>query len=194
MPQRSPGGDESAVDPEGRARLAIGRNDALVVIDGEKKWHVPIRSTDQQHPRQRRVLERIASGAALEEVLVTLVELIEDQVADMRCAVLLANAAQTRLRFAAAPSLPDDLKRGMDPFLNIAPDSGSCGIASYRKAPVYVSGTATGPMWRKGRDVLVRNGVRATRKFARFGLRDDPDPLPTGRSLLYFFSMLWSGT
>ena len=111
---------------------------------------------------QRRVLERIASGAALEEVLVTLVELIEDQVAGMRCAVLLANAAQTRLRFAAAPSLSDDLKRGMDPFLHIAPDSGSCGIASYRKEPVYVSDTATDPIWRKGRDVLVRNGVRAT--------------------------------
>jgi len=111
---------------------------------------------------QRRVLERIASGAALEEVLDTLVELIEGQVADMRCAVLLANVAQTRLRFAAAPSLSDDLKRGMDPFLRIAPDSGSCGIASYRKEPVYVSDTATDPIWRKGRDVLLRNGVRAT--------------------------------
>ncbi len=111
---------------------------------------------------QRRVLERIAIGAPLEEVLVTLVELIEGQVADMSCAVLLANAAQTRLRFAAAPSLSDDLKKGMDPFLRIAPDSGSCGIASYRKEPVYVSDTATDPIWRKGRDVLLRNGVRAT--------------------------------
>jgi PAS domain S-box-containing protein len=111
---------------------------------------------------QRRVLERVASGAALEEVLVTLVELVEDQVADMRCAVLLANAAQTRLRFAAAPSLSDDLKRGMEPFLHIAPDSGSCGIASYRRGPVYVSDTATDPIWRKGRDILLRNGVRAT--------------------------------
>jgi PAS domain S-box-containing protein len=111
---------------------------------------------------QRRVLERVASGAALEEVLVTLVELVEDQVADMRCAVLLANAAQTRLRFAAAPSLSDDLKRRMEPFLHIAPDSGSCGIASYRRGPVYVSDTATDPIWRKGRDVLLRNGVRAT--------------------------------
>jgi PAS domain S-box-containing protein len=111
---------------------------------------------------QRRVLERLASGAALEDVLVTLVELIEDQVADMRCAVLLANAAQTRLRFAAAPSLSDDLKKGMEPFLRIAPDSGSCGIASYRREPVYVSNTATDPLWRNGRDVLLRNGVRAT--------------------------------
>jgi PAS domain S-box-containing protein len=111
---------------------------------------------------QRRVLERIATGAPLEEVLVTLVELIEEQAADMRCAVLLADATQTRLRFAAAPSLSDDLKSGMEPFLRIAPDSGSCGIASHRKAPVYTSDTATDPIWRNGRDVLLRNGVRAT--------------------------------
>jgi PAS domain S-box-containing protein len=111
---------------------------------------------------QRRVLERIAGTAPLEEVLVTLVELIEDQVADMRCAVLLADATQTRLRFAAAPSLSDDLESGMEPFLRIAPDSGSCGIASYRKEPVYIFDTATDPIWRNGRDLLLRNGVRAT--------------------------------
>lgn len=111
---------------------------------------------------QRRVLERIATSAPLEEVLVTLVELIEDQVADMQCAVLLADATQTRLRFAAAPSLPDDLKSGMEPYLRIAPDSGSCGIASWRKEPVYIFDTATDPIWRNGRDVLLRNGVRAT--------------------------------
>ena len=111
---------------------------------------------------QRRVLERIATSAPLEEVLVTLVGLIEDQVADMRCAVLLADATQTRLRFAAAPSLSDDLKSGMEPFLRIAPDSGSCGIASHRKEPVYIYDTATDPIWRNGRDVLLRNGVRAT--------------------------------
>jgi PAS domain S-box-containing protein len=111
---------------------------------------------------QRRVLERIATSAPLEDVLVTLVELIEDHVADMRCAVLLADATQTRLRFAAAPSLSEDLKSGMEPFLRIAPDSGSCGIASYRREPIYVFDTATDPIWRNGRDVLLRNGVRAT--------------------------------
>jgi PAS domain S-box-containing protein len=111
---------------------------------------------------QRRVLERIATSAPLEDVLITLVELIEDQAADMRCAVLLADATQTRLRFAAAPSLSDDLKSGMEPFLRIAPDSGSCGIASHRREPVYVFDTATDPIWRNGREVLLRNGVRAT--------------------------------
>ena len=111
---------------------------------------------------QRGVLELIGSGAPLEEVLTTLVHLIEDQVPDMRCAVLLADARQTRMNFAAAPSLSDDLKSGMEPFLHIAPDSGSCGIAAHRKEPVYIFDTATDPIWRNGRDPLLRNGVRAT--------------------------------
>src|SRR5919197_3160822 len=72
---------------------------------------------------QRRVLERIASGAPLEEVLDTLVRLIEEQAGDMRCAVLLADPGQTRLRFAAAPGFPDDLKADMERVLLIAPDT-----------------------------------------------------------------------
>ena len=45
---------------------------------------------------QRRVLERIAYGAPLEEILETLVGLIEEQADGMLCAVLLADAGQQR--------------------------------------------------------------------------------------------------
>ena len=111
---------------------------------------------------QRRVLERIATGAPLEEVLHTLVKLIEEQAGHMRCAVLLADAAQTRLRFAAAPSLPHELKAAMGPFLAIAPDKGSCAAAAYRRQPVYARDTATDPLWESGRDILLHHGVHAT--------------------------------
>src|SRR6266571_9103312 len=68
---------------------------------------------------QRRVLERIANGAPLGEILETMVKLIEEQAHGMRCAVLLADARQQRLSFAAAPSIPEDYKAGIDPFLRI---------------------------------------------------------------------------
>src|SRR2546427_10944528 len=42
---------------------------------------------------QRRILDRIASGAPLQETLETLVGLIEEQAEGMRCAVLLADSA-----------------------------------------------------------------------------------------------------
>jgi len=43
---------------------------------------------------QRRVLERIANGAPLQEILETLVGLIEEQAHGMHCAVLLADGRQ----------------------------------------------------------------------------------------------------
>src|SRR5258706_9811483 len=110
---------------------------------------------------QRRVLERIASGAPLEEVLETLVRLIEEQAGDMRCAVLLADAGQQRLRFVAAPNIPEDYRLGMEPYLRIAPDMGSCGTAAYLRQPVYTRDTATDPRWEGCRHFAVRNGLRA---------------------------------
>jgi PAS domain S-box-containing protein len=110
---------------------------------------------------QRRVLERIASGAQLEEILGTLVRLIEEQDDQMRCAVLLADAAQEQLHFVAAPRVPQDYRLCMVPFLKIAPEMGSCGTAAYLRKPVYTSDTASDPLWKNCREIAVRNGFRA---------------------------------
>lgn len=111
---------------------------------------------------QRRVLERIATGAPLEEVLHTLVTLIEEQAGDVRCAVLLADGAQTRLRFVAAPNIPQDFRAGMEPYLHIAPNMSSCGTAAYLRQPVYTRDTATDPLWENFRGIAARSGLRAT--------------------------------
>src|SRR5882762_7815815 len=123
-------------------------------------------ATDQQTraallDSQRRVLERIANGAPLREILETLVRLLEEQAEGMRCAVLLADTQQQRLRFAAAPSLPEDYKAGIDPFLRIAPEMSSCGTAAFLRRPVYTRDTQTDPLWKDYREVAVRNGLRA---------------------------------
>lgn len=110
---------------------------------------------------QRHLLELIASGAPLEEVLVTLVKLIEEQSGDMRCAVLLADSGQTRLRFVAAPNIPEDYRTYIEPYLAIAPNMGSCGTAAYQKQPVYTRDTATDRLWENCGDIAVRNGLRA---------------------------------
>ena len=110
---------------------------------------------------QRRVLERIANGAPLREILETLVRLIEEQAHGMRCAVLLADTQGQRLSFAAAPSIPEDYKAGIDPFLRIAFGMGSCGTAAFLREPVYTRDTATDPLWKHCADIAVRNGLRA---------------------------------
>src|ERR1700693_5096324 len=110
---------------------------------------------------QRRVLERIASGAPLAETLNTLVRLIEEQAKGMRCAVLLADSAQQSLSFVAAPSIPEDYKAGIVPYLRIAPNMGSCGTAAFLREPVYTEDTRADVLGEDCRDVAVRNGLRA---------------------------------
>jgi PAS domain S-box-containing protein len=110
---------------------------------------------------QRRVLERIACGAPLEETLETLVRLIEEQADGMLCAVLLADAGQQRLHFVAAPSIPEDYKLGIAPYLLIAPNVTSCGTAAYLRQPVYSEDTAADPLWENCRGIAVRNDLRA---------------------------------
>ncbi len=110
---------------------------------------------------ERRVLERIASGAPLREILETLVRLIEEQADGMRCAVLLVDTMQRRLRFAAAPNIPEDYKTGIDSFLHIASNMASCGTAAFLRKPVYTKDTGVDALWEDCRDIAVRNGLRA---------------------------------
>jgi PAS domain S-box-containing protein len=110
---------------------------------------------------QRRVLERIANRASLAETLETLVKLIEDQARDMLCAVLLTDADARGLHFVAAPSIPEDYKWNIVPFLRIAPNMGACGTAAYRRAPVYTRDTKNDPLWKDCGHIAVRNGLRA---------------------------------
>jgi PAS domain S-box-containing protein len=110
---------------------------------------------------QRAILDRVAGDAPVDEVLEALVGLIEEQTGDMRCAVLLADPAQRRLRFAAAPNIPADYKAGIEPFLEVAPNMGSCGTAAFRRQPVYTRDTATDPLWENCGGIAVRNGLRA---------------------------------
>src|SRR5258706_9652668 len=110
---------------------------------------------------QRHVLERIAIGAPLAEILDSLVGLIEEQAEGMRCAVLLADPGERRLRFVAAPNIPGDYKTGIEPFLRSAPNMGSCGTAAFLRAPVYTCDTATDILWRDCAEIAVRNGLRA---------------------------------
>jgi PAS domain S-box-containing protein len=105
---------------------------------------------------QRRVLERIADGAPLEDVLLVLVKLIEEQASGMRCTVLLADAGETRLRFVAAPSFSADFRDSMEPYLAIAPDAAPCGVAAYHKRPVYIRDIAADPQWSAFRDIMQR--------------------------------------
>ena len=109
---------------------------------------------------QREVLERIASGAPLTELLDRVIELVERQAEGMLCSIVLVDSDRGVMRHGAARSLPPELVRGID-GLSIGPHQGSCGTAAYRRERVVVEDIATHEDWADYRHLALPFGLRA---------------------------------
>src|SRR5260370_3282997 len=95
---------------------------------------------------EKRVLELIATGAPLAEVLHVLCENLEDQSEEMLCSILLLDSAGKHLRLGAAPSLPDSCRELVD-SVAVGPSAAPCGTAAYLAQQVIVAAIATDPLW-----------------------------------------------
>jgi signal transduction histidine kinase len=109
---------------------------------------------------QIEVLERIATGALLRDVLEAIVRLVERQASGMLCSILLLDGAKQRLRHGAAPSLPAAYTRLLDGSA-IGPEEGSCGAAAYLGQRVIVEDILTHPFWTSYRAAASPHGLRA---------------------------------
>ena len=108
---------------------------------------------------QQSVLESIAFGLPLQEILEKIVALIEAQSAEMLCSIVLVTPDR-RLTHAAGQRLPAEFIRGIE-GLAIGPEVGSCGTAAFTRLPVVVDDISTHPAWREYRDLALSNGLRA---------------------------------
>src|SRR6266516_3944032 len=95
---------------------------------------------------EKRILEMIATGVALEEILNALCLIIEEQRSGTLASVLVLNPDGAYIDVVAGPSLPKEWTEQMEK-LPIGPCAGSCGTAAYRGSPVIVSDIATDPLW-----------------------------------------------
>jgi hypothetical protein len=91
---------------------------------------------------QNRVLELIARGQALPEVLDSLLGVIQAQCPEMFSSILLLDSDGVHVRHGAARNLPEAWCRAVDGE-PIGPRAGSCGTAAFRRAPVIVVDIAT---------------------------------------------------
>lgn len=107
---------------------------------------------------QEKVLELIASGAPLRQLLDAVVRLVEKESPQSLCSILLAKGGQ--LFHGAAPSLPDSYNRELE-GLPIAEGVGACGTAAFRKAPVVVQDVARSPLMQNYRELLLAHALRA---------------------------------
>ncbi len=107
---------------------------------------------------QARVLEAVATGRAVNEVLDVLVRGMEAQIPGGNCSVLLLEGS--RVHLAAAPSLPAAYSAAIE-GLEIGPAAGSCGTAAFRNERVIVADIATDPLWTAYRATALLHGLRA---------------------------------
>jgi PAS domain S-box-containing protein len=112
---------------------------------------------------EKRVLEMIATGVPLKEILSALCLFIEEQRSGTLASVLLLNPDGVHLNSIAGPSLPREWTQQME-TLPIGPCAGSCGTAAYLGSPVIASDIATDPLWNvpEHRTAALKHGLRAS--------------------------------
>ncbi|HEY3668200.1 MAG TPA: PAS domain-containing protein, partial [Polyangiaceae bacterium] len=110
---------------------------------------------------QRRVLELIATGQSLDEVLNELVLGMEHQHSDMRGSILLVAEDGLHLQTAAAPHLSPQYQALVEQLIRVGPTAGSCGTACFRRERVIAFDIAHDPLWVSYTDIAEQFGLRA---------------------------------
>jgi PAS domain S-box-containing protein len=102
---------------------------------------------------QKQVLEMMATGVSLTQILDTLTRNIEQFSSEMLCSILLLDA-NGRLRHGAGPNLPEHYNQAID-GIAIGDGVGCCGTAAYLGQPVIVADIASSPLWVNFRDLAL---------------------------------------
>jgi PAS domain S-box-containing protein len=110
--------------------------------------------------RQTSVLELIAAGTPLPEVLSCVVLSLEELIEGSTCSILLLDADTGTLRHGAAPSLDASYSAHID-GLRIGPHAGSCGAAAYLGHPVVATDIRSDVRWQWFRDLAAPYGIRS---------------------------------
>jgi PAS domain S-box-containing protein len=109
---------------------------------------------------EKRILEKIAAGVELKEVLGSLCDAVEEQSHNLISMLMLTDADGKRLWPVAARWVPEAWLAASHP-LPIGPNSASCGTAAFRKQRVIAADIANDPLWLAHREVALANNLRA---------------------------------
>jgi len=109
---------------------------------------------------ENRVLEMVAKGDSLADILDNLCLLVEEQSPGVLASILLMDPNGKQLRHGGAPSLPKAYTDAIDGLV-IGPSVGSCGTAAYHAQQVIVTDIATDPLWADFRELALTHSLRA---------------------------------
>ncbi len=173
--------DEQRVIESGAAAVDI--EEYIIDAAGDKRWisttKVPLRNgcgavfgivgisrditerklADAFRNGQAQILQMIAMSAPLQQVLDSLVRLVESQLAGIAATVLLLDGDGRNLRHGASSGLGAKYLQVCE--MTCGPQAGSCGTAVYRREPVIVSDIGTDPLWEQRRREALEQGCRS---------------------------------
>ena len=109
---------------------------------------------------ERRVLELIANGASLKEVLDALTKAIESTAPHCFCTILLLDDEGRHLLQGSGGSLSPEYMEAIS-GLAIGPEVGACGTAAFRNQTTVVEDIATDPRFDGPREFVMSFGLRA---------------------------------
>jgi len=143
------------VEVHARTMTADGRSLVLSIVRdiSERKRN------ELREQARLRILEEMATGASLSDILVRIVRFVEQECPGALCSILLLDEDGIHLRHGTAPSLPEFYNRAVD-GLRVAQGAGSCGTAGYQRTRVVVEDMEGHPYW-KGFKPAQEAGLRA---------------------------------
>ena len=125
------------------------------------------KQAEQELHTQRQVLELIAKGTPLQEVLDSLCCNIEKLTPDALCSVMLLDPQTQTLKLAAGPHLENELCAALDGLVP-SERAASCGTATFLGEPVIVADVATDPRWADFREIAKKFNIGACWSFPVF--------------------------
>ena len=125
-----------------------------------KQQDITERKLGEEAVRRSDVLERLAMGARLTDVLAALIASAEKHDPDSICSVLLLDDDGKRLRLGTAPRQPGFYSDAID-GIEVGPDLGSCGAAAYSAKRVIVEDSLTHSNWVDLLEQAEKSGLRA---------------------------------
>lgn len=105
-----------------------------------------LKRAEAQLAGEKRLLEMVAAGDSLSDILDALCRFVEDTAGDCACSVLLVDPDGPTFRHGAGSSLPKDYNTVFD-GKSIDPTFGPCSLAATVKTPVIASDVLTDARW-----------------------------------------------
>jgi len=117
-----------------------------------------LETINQREQGRNRVLELLAKGAPLTEILDALIQSVEAQSPSSLCSILLMDKDGKHLNVGAAPSLPNFYRLAIN-GLEIGANVGSCGTTAYTGKRTIVENVLTHPSWSEFKDLAAKAGL-----------------------------------